>query len=140
MLHSRYICTLMRLKINWDALGVFASIACAIHCAVLPLFISSLSLLGVNIIKNTAFEYGMIFLAFAVGLYSLYHGVRKHHRSFWPVLIFSIGMLFLFAKQLWHQWEIWFLVPAVTCIVTAHYQNYRLCRTHATTHEGGCAH
>ncbi len=130
----------MRLKINWDALGVFASVACAIHCAVLPLFISSLSLLGVNIIKNTAFEYGMIFLAFAVGLYSLYHGVRKHHRNLWPVLIFSIGMLFLFAKQLWHQWEVWFLVPAVICIVAAHYQNYRLCRMHTDTHEGSCTH
>ncbi|HAL95914.1 MAG TPA: MerC domain-containing protein, partial [Chitinophagaceae bacterium] len=32
----------MRFRINWDALGISASIACAIHCALLPLFLSSL--------------------------------------------------------------------------------------------------
>lgn len=54
-------------KINWDALGVTVSVACAIHCAVLPLVLSSLPLFGVNIIENQLFEFGMIGLAFAVG-------------------------------------------------------------------------
>ena len=38
----------MRLKINWDALGIATSLACAIHCAVLPLLLTSLpsSVLG----------------------------------------------------------------------------------------------
>ena len=43
----------MKLKINWDALGIGASLACAIHCALLPLFLSSLPLFGTNIINNT---------------------------------------------------------------------------------------
>jgi len=32
----------MNWKVNWDALGVGASLACAIHCAVLPLILTSL--------------------------------------------------------------------------------------------------
>ena len=28
----------MKLKINWDVLGIGASLACAIHCALLPFF------------------------------------------------------------------------------------------------------
>jgi hypothetical protein len=39
-------------KINFDALGIVASIACAIHCAILPLIISTLPLFGINIINN----------------------------------------------------------------------------------------
>ena len=46
------------LKINYDALGIAASVACAIHCAVLPLLMSSLPILGINIINNVFFEIG----------------------------------------------------------------------------------
>ena len=74
----------MRIKINWDGLGIITSIVCAIHCGVLPFILPALSLFGVNIIHNTMFEWSMIVMAFSVGLYSLYHGFIKHHHSFLP--------------------------------------------------------
>lgn len=115
-------------KLNWDAFGVATSIACAIHCAILPLVISSLPILGINIIHNSFFEWGMIALAFAVGSYSLFHGFITHHRSLGPVLIFSVGFIFLVLKQFFAQWEYVFLTLAVLLIISAHYYNYRLCR------------
>ena len=118
----------MNLKINWDALGITTSLACAIHCAILPLLLSSLPVFGINIIDNVSFEYFMIFLAFAIGFYALYHGYRKHHHSIAPLVVFTTGILLLFAKQVWHAWQLWLLLPAVTCIVLAHYINYRLCK------------
>ena len=130
----------MSFKINWDALGITASLACAIHCALLPLFLSSLPLFGVNIIENIQFEYLMIGVAFAVGAYSLYHGHRKHHHSWLPLTLFSIGIICLLAKMQWHEWRHWFLVPAVICIVTAHFINYRLCRHHDHAHADDCDH
>ncbi|HEX7905671.1 MAG TPA: MerC family mercury resistance protein, partial [Chitinophagaceae bacterium] len=57
----------MKYKINWDALGIGASLACAIHCALLPLLISSLPLFGMDIINNETFEISMIVLAFGIG-------------------------------------------------------------------------
>lgn len=114
-------------KINWDALGIATSVACAIHCAVLPIVVTSLPVFGVNIIHNTIFEWAMIALAFFVGIYSLIHGFKKHHRSVNPILLFSIGFSFLLLKQLFHDIEFWFLTIAVITIVTAHYYNYRLC-------------
>ncbi|MDX2047179.1 MAG: MerC domain-containing protein, partial [Chitinophagaceae bacterium] len=54
-------------KINYDALGIAASVACAIHCAVLPLVLTSLPVLGTNIIDNPGFEYLMIIIALAIG-------------------------------------------------------------------------
>lgn len=130
----------MKFKINWDALGIGASLACAIHCALLPLFLSSLPLFGVNIIHNIGFEVGMIVLAFCVGSYSLYHGFKKHHHSFTPLLLFIIGFIFLVVKQFFIHVETWLLIPAVFFIVTAHLINYRSCRVHNHAHADDCDH
>lgn len=116
----------MKVKFNRDALGIGASIACAIHCAILPLFLSSFSLLGINIIHNSYFEYGMILFAFLVGLLALRHGFVQHHRSYVPFMLFSAGMLFLLAKQYWHYYELFLLPFAVILIVTAHVCNLKL--------------
>jgi hypothetical protein len=130
----------MSFRINWDALGISASVACAIHCAVLPLFMSSLPLFGVNIIENTAFEYVMIGIAFLIGTYSLQHGKKKHHHSWLPMVVFSIGMLLLVAKMIWHTWHLLILVPAVISIVSAHWLNYTMCRKHNHAHSDDCDH
>jgi hypothetical protein len=107
---------------------------------VLPLIVTSLPLFGINIIENVGFEYFMIGVAFCIGAYSLYHGWKKHHHSFVPILIFSLGFVLLFAKQVWHQWQFWLLVPAVVLIVAAHFINYRSCRTHNHAHKEDCDH
>ncbi|MGG9970691.1 MerC domain-containing protein [Ferruginibacter sp. SUN002] len=117
----------MALKLNWDALGIGTSVACAIHCAVLPIMATSLPVFGVNIIHNAVFEWGMIAMAFAIGSYSLYHGHIKHHRSFLPIAIFTIGFLFLILKQFLPTIEVPLLIIAVLMIISAHYYNYRLC-------------
>ncbi|MEO8769781.1 MAG: MerC domain-containing protein [Ferruginibacter sp.] len=117
----------MNIKINWDGLGIITSVACAIHCAILPLVLTSLPLFGLNIIHNLFFEWSMITIAFLVGSYSLYHGYIKHHRSLMPLLIFATGFVFLVTKQFFHEQEFYFLVPAVILIISAHYINYKLC-------------
>ena len=134
------ILPLMNLKINWDGLGIATSLACAVHCALLPLLLTSLPLFGINIIENLSFEYGMIALAFAVGSYSLYHGRKKHHHRWVPLVVFSVGIFFLLAKVAWHEWRLWLLMPAVICIVAAHVLNYSLCRGHNHSHATDCNH
>lgn len=128
----------MRYKINWDAFGIGASVACAIHCAVLPLIATSLSIFGVNIIENGWFEWSMIALAFFIGIYALVHGFVTHHRSWKPILIFSVGFVLLVLKQFFHDKMIWFLLPGVLAIVTAHYINYRYC--HLDAKHDNCEH
>ena len=123
-----YICgSFMNLKINWDGLGIATSLACAIHCIVLPLLLTSLPLFGINIIHNVFFEWGMILLAFFVGVYALVHGYKTHHKNMLPVFLFTAGFLLLITKQFLVPVEGYFVVPAVILIVSAHYMNYRLC-------------
>jgi hypothetical protein len=130
----------MRTKVNWDALGMGTSLACAVHCALLPLFLSTLPLFGINIIHNPIFEGGMIALAFIIGCVSLYHGYKKHHHKLLPVFIFAAGIIFLVVKQFFTAYETWLLIPAVILIISAHLLNYRSCRVHDHGHEGDCNH
>ena len=134
-----YLCR-MSFRINWDALGITSSLACAIHCAVLPMILSTLPVFGINIVDNVAFEYFMIVLAFCIGCYSFWHGYRKHHHSFIPLVIFCFGILLLFAKQLWHAYQLWLLPLAVILIISAHLLNYRSCRVHNHAHSDDCNH
>lgn len=108
-------------------MGILASVACAIHCALLPVVMTSLPLFGVNVINNRAFEWGMILLAFVVGSYALWHGYNRHHHQKVPGLLFASGFICLLLKQMFHQFELLWLIPAVMLIVWAHVENYRLC-------------
>lgn len=130
----------MKGKFNWDVLGIATSLACAIHCAILPLLLGSLPILGMNLINHEGFEYFMIFLAFGIGFYSLWHGYRRHHHSLGPVFIFVAGICLLVAKQVWHDYQYWLLPIAILLIVTAHLFNYKACRIHNHAHSNDCNH
>jgi len=94
----------------------------------------------VNIIENPAFEAFMVALAFVIGLYSLYHGYKKHHHSFLPITIFTVGFLFLVLKLFFVEYEGWLLIPAVIGIIVGHVINYKSCRVHNHAHADDCAH
>jgi Ca2+/Na+ antiporter len=117
----------MKLKINWDILGAITSLACAIHCALLPILLTSLPVFGINIIHNEYFEWAMILIAFIVGAYSLLHGFTKHHNNHIPLLAFCGGIIFLVLKQLLPSFQYVLLFIAVCLILYAHYTNYKLC-------------
>src|SRR6476620_11414477 len=117
----------MEIKANWDAMGIATSVACAIHCALLPVVISSLPIFGINIIHNSFFEWGMIALAFMVGCYSLFHGFARHHKNYLPLSIFFTGAVFLVLKQFVTCYEYLFLAFAVCLIISSHIFNYRYC-------------
>ena len=127
-------------KINWDALGVATSLACAIHCALLPLLFTSLPIFGINVIENIFFEISMVALAFGIGIYALYHGWKKHHHSIVPIIVFLTGFLFLVLKLFFVEYENWLLLPAVIGIVTAHLINFRACKVHNHAHADDCNH
>jgi hypothetical protein len=114
-------------RINWDLMGIVTSVACAIHCALLPLILTSLPLFGINIINNSYFEWMMIGIAFLVGFYALSHGYRKHHKNRKPLVVFTFGFIFLVIKQFFCSHELLFLTPAVCLILYAHFLNFRYC-------------
>jgi hypothetical protein len=116
----------MKFKLNWDGVGIAASLLCAIHCMVLPLVLTSLPLLGIDLVHDPFFEWFMIFLAIGIGVYSLSHGFQKHHHNKTPLLLFAAGASLLILKQVFHDYQL-LLIPAVALIVYAHWKNYKMC-------------
>ncbi|WP_127127124.1 MerC domain-containing protein [Pseudoflavitalea rhizosphaerae] len=112
------------MKISYDHLGIFTSVLCAIHCTVLPLLVSSLPFLGIDIMESAAVEWGMIALAFVFGYFSLNHGYRRHHHRVLPSLLFCSGFLLLIVNQLTEEAYLMFCIPAAAVlIITAHVTN-----------------
>jgi hypothetical protein len=128
------------IRINYDVLGISVSVACAIHCAVLPIVLTSLPIFGTNIIGHTGFELSMITLSAIVGTLALWHGYNKHHRRLLPVVIFITGMVLLASRLLFKFNEIYFLLPGVICIIWAHWLNYGLCRKANHCQANDCRH
>jgi hypothetical protein len=127
-------------KINLDAIGISTSLLCAIHCAVLPLFLTSFPLFGLEILHNKIFEYSMIAFAGIIGSYALFHGWRKHHHKVLPLLIFLTGLSFLVFKEVFISEELMLLIPAATMIISAHVINYIYCRKANHYHKNDCDH
>jgi hypothetical protein len=132
----------MGFRINWQALGISASLICAIHCALMPLLVTSLPLFGVNLIENIWVEISLLVFAFVVGFYSLWHGYRKHHHRIVTLLIFSAGITFFVVHQFVEvpYYGIILILPGVISVLSAHFLNYRLCRKANHCHASDCNH
>jgi hypothetical protein len=132
----------MGFRINWQALGISASLICAIHCALMPLLVTSLPLFGVNLIENIWVELALLLFAFVVGFYSLWHGYRRHHHRIITLLIFSAGITLFVVHQFVEvpYYGITLILPGVISVLSAHYLNYRLCRKANHCHAADCNH
>ena len=75
---------------NIDRLGIVMSIACAIHCMLLP-FLTIFSTVGVlSIIQSSWFEWGVVVLAIVIAYKSLGDGIRTH-RKMLPLMLAILG-------------------------------------------------
>ena len=120
-----------------DKIGIGASLACAIHCILLPLLFSTLPLFGIEIIDNWKIEVAMIATAFITGSWALYHGYKIHHHHFWLLPVFAVGLLLVvsgnFATQYWLDMTLKFFGAGL--IVTAHIFNLKYnsqCTVHSS--------
>ncbi len=133
---------LMNFRINWEALGVAASVACAIHCAAMPILFTSLPLFASGFFGSIFMEVLLLGLAFGIGFYNLWHGYKKHHHRSNTLILFSAGM-FLF---LLHQFVKFpasttlFIGTGTVLVLSAHFLNHRYCRLAKHCHSTDCNH
>ncbi len=78
-------------SINLDRIGITASTLCAIHCALVPVFLTTLPLLGLDFLANGWVEISMILLSIVLGTFSLGMSYRKQHRKLWPFVVLFSG-------------------------------------------------
>jgi hypothetical protein len=115
-------------KINWDAVGIGASVICALHCIALPLFFSSLPLLGIELLENDFIEFFIILISIFIGSFSLVNVYKKNHRSKTILLLFTVGMILVISStyiELSFIWESFIKLLCAIAIVSAHYLNWK---------------
>jgi hypothetical protein len=119
-----------------DQLGITASLACAIHCALLPILITSLPLLGLEFLANIWVEISMICLSLFIGTYALSISYPKHKRII-PIAMLVTGFLLIGSGHLLFETMEAILVPVGGLIIaTAHWMNWKYSKTCSHTHSG----
>jgi hypothetical protein len=74
-----------------DRAGMAASIACAIHCAAMPIAIGYLPLLGLEWLANESFHRVMALVCFGLAVAAFVPGWRRHG-SVMPAILGGVGI------------------------------------------------
>lgn len=136
-----------------DKLGMATSLACAIHCAALPLVIGVLPLIGMGFMAHGLFDWAMVGIAIIVGSFSLMHGHKKHKKHtpicfFIPGIFIILISLFVFTHEngcgscAGHSHDdegipyhsIMMAIGGIM-ISVSHFINMKLCKTCVTCHD-----
>lgn len=123
---------------HWDRIGIFLSVACAFHCAVLPFLLTALPVAGLAFGPDSRVEWALIYVTFGFGSGRVFYSYFETHRRVTPSLLFLAGAAaILMAKSLLVHFapripliETAGMVSGGLLIAIAHFVNDRL------THRG----
>lgn len=77
-----------------DALGLIASVGCAIHCAATPIVIALLPTWGLSWLAHDAFHQWMFAACFLIAIVAFVPGLRRHG-SWLPMQVGFLGLIFI---------------------------------------------
>lgn len=124
--HSRHL--------RLDTIGAMASLLCAVHCALMPLIVSFLPLIGLGFLSDSRIEWLLLLAALALGLKSLWPTYRYWHYKPQPLWLLACGAIVLFSTRLFlphgSPREAPLTVIGALFLVSAHLYNrslYRQC-------------
>jgi len=123
-------------SIHIDAIGLSASLVCALHCAVVPLLLTFSALGSLTFLEDPRIELSMILVSLVLAVSSLLPCYFSHHHRLAPLLWALSGFLLIGAGKLppCEAYEI-LLTPAGGCLVAlAHYKNWRRCNEKQNCH------
>lgn len=133
-----------RQRQRWlDRFGAAGSLACAAHCALLPLLIAALPSLGLAMWLSDGLEFGFVVFASLLGAFSLLWGYRRH-RALRALGLLLPGLAVLWVAVLYTPLHHSVVPHAVamtlggTLVGLGHLVNLRL--NHGHVHDATCAH
>ena len=121
-----------------DRFGMTASTICAIHCAIVPVLITTLPLIGLGFLANPWFEWGMIGLALMLGISSIAVSYFKVHHRALPLILLLGGFMLIAVGHLFTTLAEAIVVPiGGLTVAAAHFLNNKYaatCRTAGHVH------
>jgi uncharacterized membrane protein YfcA len=114
---------------RWDAIGIVASFACAIHCVLLPILFTTLTLCGIELLENVYLEMLTILVSMCAGSWALIKGFRKHQNKTLLILFFGGLVCMITGNLLASEYaEIACKLTGSMLIIIAHLKNVKHCK------------
>jgi MerC mercury resistance protein len=118
----------------FDRAGMSASLACAVHCALLPVALAALPALGLAWLDSPWVDWSMVILALGIALRAHRGGYRLHHRclpsgvALGGVAIIVAAICLLEGSASHHYVQ----ASGAVMIAGSHLLNHQFCKTCAT--------
>lgn len=117
------------MRISLDFIGITASLLCAVHCLLIPVFFTVSAFTQLGWLTSPLVEFAFIGIGLPVAAWSLTTGYLVQHGKLVPVLIGLGGFLFLlFGRFLPGGWEHVTTPLGGILVAAAHWINWRLNR------------
>lgn len=116
------------LRSKFDFISIGASLLCAVHCVALPIFFTTLPLLGIEIIENIWIETTTILISMLIGGWAIWQGYKKYHHMLSLPLVFLMGIILMVSGNFLHgeAAEIVTKIIAAILLVGVHLANWNL--------------
>lgn len=128
--------------LDLDRVGATASMLCAIHCALMPMVITLLPLVGLSFLASEKAEWTLLGLSASLGISSLCWGYREHRRKR-ALLYLASGLALLASGRIAEErgsvpWGVGLVVLGGVTVATSHLINRRLCKSCRVCQEQEC--
>jgi len=117
-------------QVKWDAIGIGASLACAIHCVLLPVIFTTITLSGIEILENPYLEGLTLLVSMSVGGWAIWRGYRKLHHQKNLLIYFFTGLMLMITGNFvtYMPAEMSLKIIGALLLITAHIKNLRACK------------
>jgi uncharacterized membrane protein YqjE len=123
-----------------DIVSAGLSLLCVIHCLLLPLFLTSVSLLGIELLENKPLEIIIILLSAIAGGYAVKRGYLPFHRNKSVLVLFLIGLASMIGGNFFpEEAEALLKGTGALLIIVSHIQNWKLSKTIHSNKRSGIA-
>ena len=114
----------MQHRPSLDTVGATASLACAVHCAVVALLFGALP--AASLLAAPWIDWAFLGASTAIGLFALVPGYRRHHLRT-PLVLFTIGITILTTLRVLRVppsiAEMIVVLFAASLLIVAHWKN-----------------
>ncbi|HMV41654.1 MAG TPA: MerC domain-containing protein [Leptospiraceae bacterium] len=113
------------------AIGIFLSVACAIHCMALPILLFIAPITGFVFFENEILEFFILGISVLITGFNLYSNF-KYHKSIQIILLFSLAViLIVFGNFSPEYLKPWMDAFGSFCLSTTLFWNLRLTHSHS---------
>ena len=123
-----------------DWLGIAASTACGVHCILLPTLLVTGTVLPATVLGDESFHQAMLWMILPAAIVAFGLGCWRH-KDRWVLALGMIGLTgMLLSATVLHDLigevgERIVTLLSAAVLVSAHYRNFRICRSSGCAHE-----